>query len=178
MSELLILRAIEFAARKHANQRRKDENASPYINHPVSVAFALAEIGRVKDSEILAAAILHDTLEDTETTKEELGEAFGSRVLKLVEEVTDDKRKPKAERKRLQVERARHLSPGAAQIKLGDKISNISDLIHSPPIDWSLERKREYLIWSEAVIANCPKVNNALGERFSQVLEKGRRILL
>ena len=91
---LLILRAIDFAARKHRDQRRKDQEASPYINHPISVSLMLAEIGGIADAEVLAAAILHDTLEDTDTTPEELVQAFGMRVRKLVEEVTDDNTQP------------------------------------------------------------------------------------
>ena len=78
--ELLILRAIDFAARKHRDQRRKDEEASPYINHPISVSLLLADIGGIADAEVLSAAILHDTLEDTDTTTEELEAVFGMRI--------------------------------------------------------------------------------------------------
>jgi guanosine-3',5'-bis(diphosphate) 3'-pyrophosphohydrolase len=165
IKELLILRAIDFAARKHKAQRRKDEEASPYINHPVSVALLLAERGKVTDPEILAAAILHDTLEDTDTTPEELEAAFGMRVRKLVEEVTDDKRLRKAERKQLQIDHA-------------CQISNVLDVTHSPPADWNIQRRREYLDWAEAVVNNCSRVNSALETYFAQVLEEGRRRLL
>jgi guanosine-3',5'-bis(diphosphate) 3'-pyrophosphohydrolase len=173
--ELLILRAIDFAARKHRDQRRKDEEASPYISHPISVSLVLAEIGGIVDAEVLAAAILHDTLEDTDTTAEELEAAFGVRVRKLVEEVTDDKRLPKAKRKDLQITHAAHLSPDAVLIKLGDKISNVLDVTHSPPAKWNSERRREYLDWAEAVVNNCPRVNSTLEAYFAQVLEDGRR---
>ena len=128
--ELLILRAIYFAARKHRDQRRKDEEASPYINHPISVSLLLAEIGGIADAEILSAAILHDTLEDTATTPEELEATFGMRIRKLVEEVTDDKHLPKARRKELQIDHASQLSADAVLIKLGDKISLIRSLHH------------------------------------------------
>lgn len=177
-NSLFLLQAIEFAARKHKDQRRKDEEASPYINHPVSVALLLAERGKVTDPEILAAAILHDTLEDTDTTPEELEAAFGMRIRKLVEEVTDDKRLPKADRKQLQIDHACQLSGDAVLIKLGDKISNVLDVTYSPPTNWDLQRRREYLDWAEAVVNNCPRANNALVTYFAQVLEEGRRRLL
>jgi guanosine-3',5'-bis(diphosphate) 3'-pyrophosphohydrolase len=177
-SNLFILRAIDFAARKHREQRRKDEEASPYINHPISVSLLLAEIGGVSDPETLAAAILHDTLEDTVTTADEIEAAFGGRVRTIVEEVTDDKGLPKAERKRLQIEHARSLSREAVLIKLGDKIANVLDVTHSPPADWSRERRKEYLDWAEAVINNCRPTNSALESHFDQVLQEGRQKLL
>ena len=130
------------------------------------------------DPEILAAAILHDTLEDTDTTPEELEAAFGMRIRKLVEEVTDDKRLPKADRKQLQIDHACQLSGDAVLIKLGDKISNVLDVTYSPPTNWDLQRRREYLDWAEAVVNNCPRANNALVTYFAQVLEEGRRRLL
>ena len=176
--ELLILRAIDFAARKHRDQRRKNEEASPYINHPISVSLLLAEIGGIADVEVLSATILHDTLEDTDTTPEELEAAFGVRVRKLVEEVTDDKSLAKAKRKELQIAHAAQLSPDAVLIKLGDKISNVVDVTHSPPTKWNIERRREYLDWAEAVVRNCRKVNTGLERRFSHVLAEGRRVLL
>lgn len=177
MHHLTLLRAIDFAARKHRDQRRKDDAASPYINHPVAVALLLAEVGGVSDPDVLAAAILHDTLEDTNTTPEELESEFGARVRSLVEEVTDDKRLPKPERKRLQVEHSRSLSPGAAAIKLGDKISNVRDVTTSPPSGWGLQRRTEYLEWAQAVVRACPPVNRELFDLFELVVAEGRRVL-
>jgi guanosine-3',5'-bis(diphosphate) 3'-pyrophosphohydrolase len=175
--ELLILRAIDFAARKHRDQKRKDKEASPYINHPISVALLLAQVGGIDDSEILAAAILHDTLEDTATSPEELETTFGNRIRKIVEEVSDDKDTKKNVRKQLQIDHARHLSPGAVLIKLGDKIANVLDVTHSPPANWDTQRRREYLAWADAVVKNCPKVNSPLEKYFDQVLEEGRHQL-
>ena len=177
-NELLILRAVDFAARKHRDQRRKDKEASPYINHPIAVSLVLAETGGIADVAVLSAAILHDTLEDTDTTSEELEAAFGVRIRKLVEEVTDDKSLPKAKRKELQIAHAAQLSPDAVLIKLGDKISNVLDVMHSPPADWNLERRREYLDWAEAVVRNCRKVNAALEQHFSHMLAEGRQAFL
>jgi guanosine-3',5'-bis(diphosphate) 3'-pyrophosphohydrolase len=175
---LLLLQAIDFAARKHKDQRRKDEGASPYINHPVAVALLLAEIGDVSDPEILAAAVLHDTLEDTETTAEELEAQFGQRVRRIVEEVTDNKALSKEVRKELQIDHARDLSPDAVLVKLGDKTANVTDITYSPPKTWPMKRKREYLDWAESVVKRCPKVNAAMEKNFYRVLTEARRVLL
>jgi guanosine-3',5'-bis(diphosphate) 3'-pyrophosphohydrolase len=172
-----LLRAVEFAADKHRNQRRKNSEAVPYINHPIEVARLLAEVGGVEAVEILMAAVLHDTLEDTATTRQELEAAFGPVVRRMVEEVTDDKSLPKAERKRLQIAHASGLSSGAALIKLADKIANVRDIGRSPPVDWSIDRIREYLDWAEEVVRNCPKGSGALEARFAEVVREGRRML-
>ena len=174
----LVLKAAKFAALKHRDQRRKDVESSPYIIHPISVALVIADIGGIEEPEILAAALLHDTLEDTDTSVSELDEIFGETVRQYVEEVTDDKSLPKEERKQKQIEHAATLSRGATLIKLGDKISNVSDVTHSPPAGWDTERRKQYLDWAEAVINNCPKVNNDLEVHFSEVLCNGRNVLL
>ena len=175
MKEALVIKAAQFAALKHEGQIRKGRDECPYIDHLESVARIIAEVGGNDDPEILAAAWLHDTLEDTETTPEELEENFGQRVRRLVEEVSDDKSLPKAERKQHQIQHAPQLSSDAVLIKLGDKISNIIDVTHKPPTDWSMERRKWYLDWAEKVIEKCPKVNAALEKHFAEVLEEGRR---
>ncbi len=169
----LILKATKFAALKHRDQRRKDHVASPYIIHPVTVANELTQAG-VTDPEIIAAALLHDTLEDTETTPDELIEAFGERVCLMVQELTDDKDLPKQERKRLQVEHAPELSAGAALVKICDKIANITDVTHSPPSDWDSTRRMAYLDWAESVVAGCKIDNAQLKQRFADALANGR----
>ncbi len=168
-----LLQAIEFSAYKHRVQRRKDADASPYINHPIGVATLLAIIGLA----VLAAAVLHDTMEDTETTPAELEERFGPEVRALVEEMTDDKRLPKADRKRLQVEHAPGVSANAKLIKLADKIVNLRDVCTTPPSDWSLERRREYLDWTRDVIAGCGGVNPGLEAFYDEALTIGRHKL-
>src|SRR4029079_7419968 len=140
----LLLKALAFAAHKHRDQRRKDAEASPYINHPIALADVLVNEGAVTDYEVLGAALLHDTVEDTATTHQELVDAFGSRIARIVAEVTDDTDLPKQERKRLQIERARHLSEGAKLVKLADKICNLRDVVERPPAKWDLARRREY----------------------------------
>lgn len=151
---ILILNAATFAADKHRQQRRKDVDASPYINHPLDLADILAREGGVEDAKVIAAALLHDTVEDTETTIEELEDRFGKRVAAIVAEVTDDQSLPSAERKRIQVMKASSNSPGAKLVKLADKISNVRDLVTAPPAGWSMERKIEYFSgpkkWSRA----------------------------
>jgi guanosine-3',5'-bis(diphosphate) 3'-pyrophosphohydrolase len=165
----LVLKAVEFAARKHKDQRRKDAGASPYINHPIAVANVLREEGGVTDAEVLAAALLHDTIEDTETSYEELRGQFGAVVAEIVAEVTDTKWLGKKSRKRLQVSKAAHASDGAKLVKLGDKISNLRDIIASPPAGWSAERKREYFDWAKQVVDQVRGTNARLERRFDQL---------
>ena len=148
----LVLRATAFAALKHRDQRRKDAEASPYINHPIALADLLWDLGGVRDPVVIAAALLHDTIEDTETSATELRRAFGAKVAGIVGEVTDDKRLPKERRKELQIEHAAHISKSAKLVKLADKICNLRDILASPPKDWSIERKREYFDWPKKVI--------------------------
>jgi guanosine-3',5'-bis(diphosphate) 3'-pyrophosphohydrolase len=178
MSELVkVLEAVSFAASRHRNQRRKGADRSPYVNHPIEVARELAATGGVGDVDVLLAALLHDTVEDTGTSPGELEERFGAAVRRLVEEVSDDKSLPKAERKRLQVERAAALSPGAKLIKLADKICNVREVTLNPPLDWSSARRSEYFDWAEAVVARLRGTNEALERAFDATLEMGRSLV-
>ena len=172
-----LLEALHFAATKHSDQRRKDKEASPYINHPIRVAQLLATEGGVTELALLQAAILHDTVEDTETTPEEIEQLFGPEVRRIVAEVTDDKSLPKAERKQRQVEHAPHLSAQAKQLKIADKTANVQNITSSPPADWSLERKRDYLDWADQVVAGCRGCNPALEAVYDQVIAQGRQAL-
>lgn len=173
-----LLQALHFAAIKHSEQRRKDVEASPYINHPIEVAETIARIGQVTDLVVLQSAILHDTIEDTMTTGEEIERLFGLEVRRVVEEVTDDKSLPKAERKRLQVEHAPHLSLRAQLVKLADKISNIRAVTETPPANWSLDRRLEYLNWTESVVAGLRGCNANLEALYDQLLQQGRALLV
>lgn len=165
----LALKAVRFATWKHRNQRRKDAKASPYINHPVALAAVLWTEGAVRDAVVIASALLHDTLEDTETSPEELRGAFGAQIAAIVEEVTDVKWLASKARKRLQVARAGRASLRAKQVKLADKICNLRDLLASPPKGWSLERKREYFDWAKSVVDGLRGVNPRLERRFDQL---------
>ncbi len=173
----VVLKALRFAARKHRDQRRKGGAAQPYINHPIDLTDILWRIGSVRDTATLVAALLHDTVEDTNTSPDEIREQFGQEVRDLVMEVTDDKNLPKAERKRLQVVNAPHKSPKARQIKLADKISNVYEIAHDPPRDWTIERRREYLDWTEKVINGLRGQNPALEARYDEVLAEAREML-
>jgi (p)ppGpp synthase/HD superfamily hydrolase len=157
-----LMDATMFAAEKHRDQRRKDALDTPYINHPIMVVNLMANVGGITDIEALQAGMLHDTVEDTETTPGEIEEHFGYTVRSLVMEVTDEKSLPKAERKRLQIEHAPHLSQRAKIIKLADKIANLGDLLTSPPAGWELERLQGYVNWSNAVTAGCRGQNSLL----------------
>lgn len=163
----LILAAADFAARKHRDQRRKDAVASPYINHPIALANILANEGDVQDPVVIAAALLHDTVEDTETTREELEATFGPQIAAIVMEVTDDKSLPKAARKQFQIDHAPHVSEAAKLVKIADKIANLRDVDGSPPPDWSVERRREYFDWAKRVVDQLGVVNYALTALFA-----------
>ena len=158
----LILKALNFAAQKHKDQRRKDAAASPYINHPIGLANILCNEGYVTEIEVICAALLHDTIEDTQTTAEELDGEFGQSIREIVMEVTDDKSIPKSQRKRLQIEHAAHISDKAKLVKLADKISNLRDVAHSPPADWSLDRRQQYFDWAKAVVDQLRGVHPTL----------------
>ena len=168
------IEAAAFAARRHRYQKRKGADAEPYINHPLEVANLLVNVGGVDDYDVLIAAVLHDTVEDTETTEEEIAARFGEQVASMVMEVTDDKSLPKAERKERQVEHAPHLSAGAKLIKLGDKISNITDVTKNPPDGWSQERRREYVEWGERVVAGLRGANPRLEKHFDETVRQAR----
>ena len=173
----LLLRAIAFAADRHRTKRRKDKDETPYINHPIDVASRLANTGAVQDIDVLVAAVLHDTIEDTHTTAAELEQAFGERVRSLVLEVTDDKNVAKQDRKQRQAEHAPHLSPPAKMIKLADQTSNVTDVALTPPQNWALERKREYVDWAERVAAGCRGVNAGLDAAFDEAVRRARGAL-
>lgn len=172
-----MLKALAFAADKHRDQRRKDRRLSPYINHLIDVANLLWHTGGVRDRDTLVAAILHDTLEDTATTPAEVMAAFGPVVLGYVQEVTDDKALPKAERKRQQVALAPHKSAAAAQIKLADKSANLHDLLAHPPVDWPPARRQDYLRWARAVVAALPPTNPALEAHFAALATRAETAL-
>jgi guanosine-3',5'-bis(diphosphate) 3'-pyrophosphohydrolase len=172
-----LLEAIRFAADKHRNQRRKDSERSPYINHPIEVMQLLWEVGSVRDVDVLLAAILHDTVEDTETRPEEISDRFGEKVLSFVMEVTDDKNLPKDERKRLQIVNAPHKSYGAKLIKLADKACNVRNLVTMPPKDWSLKRRQEYLLWTEKVVVGLRGTSAALEAYYDHELASGKMLL-
>jgi len=163
-----ILAAVAFAAHKHRDQRRKDESASPYINHPIALANVLANEAGIDDERVLIAAILHDTIEDTDTTEQELVREFGQEIAGIVLEVSDDKTLSKSERKRLQVEHASTISRRAKLVKLADKICNLRDVAGSPPSGWSLSRKQDYFDWAKEVVDGLRGVHPALEHIFDE----------
>lgn len=162
----LLLKALAFAADKHKDQRRKDVAASPYINHPIALASILCNEGHVTDINIICAALLHDTLEDTDTEPRELITEFGAQIAAIVIAVSDDQALPKVERKRLQIEHAAQASDQAKRVKLADKIANLRDMVDHPPAGWSLVRRQEYFDWAKAVIDRVRGVDPALEKLF------------
>jgi guanosine-3',5'-bis(diphosphate) 3'-pyrophosphohydrolase len=168
----LILRAVKFAACKHKDQRRKGADAAPYINHPIELANLLWHDAQVRDEVVIVAALLHDTVEDTDTTLEELEQEFGVEVSQVVAEVTDDKSLPKEVRKQRQIDHALHLSDRARLVKLADKISNLRDILSSPPPDWSSERRLDYVLWGKAVIDQIRGTHAGLEQIFDMVCQQ------
>jgi guanosine-3',5'-bis(diphosphate) 3'-pyrophosphohydrolase len=158
----LILRALAFAAHKHRDQRRKGPRASPYINHPIALANVLCNEGGVSDVRTLCAALLHDTVEDTQTTPQELEEHFGVEIRNIVAEVTDDQSLPRLERKHLQIQHAAHSSREARLVKLADKICNLRELADDPPVKWDLKRQKEYFDWAKRVVDQIRGTNPKL----------------
>lgn len=168
-----VSQALLFAAKKHTDQRRKGDRGEPYVNHLIEVVDILAQFTGGTDAELLAAGALHDTIEDTDTKYEDLKKAFGENIADIVQECTDDKSLPKAERKRLQVENAPHKSDKAKLVKIADKISNLRSIIDSPPPDWSLERKQEYFAWAKKVVDGLRGVNEGLDKEFDKTYKQG-----
>lgn len=173
----LILSALKFAAHQHRCGKRKGKDAIPYINHPIDVAELLWKEAKVRDPVTIAGALLHDTIEDTDTSYDKIKDLFGKDVADLVAEVTDDKRLPKAERKRLQVVNAPHKSLRASQLKLADKISNIRDISVSPPDDWDEERKDDYLDWAQKVVEGLHPESPELKSLFDRTIAEVRESL-
>jgi GTP diphosphokinase / guanosine-3',5'-bis(diphosphate) 3'-diphosphatase len=163
-----LIQALAFAAEKHRHQRRKDAHASPYINHPIELAHVLSAEAGIEDERVLVAAVLHDTIEDTQTTKQELAKLLGQEVADIVSEVTDDQTLLKADRKRLQIEHASGLSRGAKLVKLADKICNLRDMVYNPPHTWPLERRQEYFDWAKAVVDGLRGVHPKLEHLFDE----------
>ncbi len=171
---LLVVRAAEFAARRHTEQRRKGSTAEPYVNHLTEVAGLLAEATDGRDPALVAAGFLHDTLEDTPTTREELETQFGPEIAAIVAEVTDDKSLPKAERKRLQVATTGKKSDHAKLLKIADKTSNLRALAASPPAGWDRARLLDYVDWAEQVVAHCRGLNEFLERAFDTAAAEAR----
>lgn len=171
----MLLEVIRFASEKHKYQTRKDGRI-PYINHPIEVAHVLLSAGE-DDPALLAAALLHDTIEDTRTCEDDILTRFGQDVLDIVIEVTDDKKLSKYERKQAQIDHAPNLSRKAKALKLADKICNVHDIIKRPPGGWSVKRKVQYLDWSDAVVNGLRGTNQDLEKKFDAYVAKGRRVL-
>lgn len=171
---LAFARALDFAAHRHCDQRRKGTRGEPYVNHLAEVARLVAEASGGRELDAILAALLHDTLEDTDTSPADLTAAFGPRIAAIVGEVTDDKTQTKAERKRRQIAHAPHASPPAKLVKLADKISNLRSLRTSPPAGWDRRRIDEYIDWSCAVVAGLRGCNPYLERLFDAAVENAR----
>jgi guanosine-3',5'-bis(diphosphate) 3'-pyrophosphohydrolase len=174
--ELLgMLDALAYSAARHRHQRRKGRLASPYINHPIEVALIIAREGGVTTAPVLTAALLHDTIEDTDTTAAELAERFGAEVASIVLEVSDEPALPKAEQRRRQEAGAADLSHGARIIRIADKVANVRDLVDDPPSTWGVRLRREYLEWTKRVVDRCRGTSEGLERAYDDAYERARR---
>jgi (p)ppGpp synthase/HD superfamily hydrolase len=167
-----IIQALDFAAKQHRYQRRKDD-ITPYINHPITLVNILWNEANVHDLTVIIAALLHDTVEDTNTTLADLDERFGTEVMTVVREVTDDKTLPKAARKQRQIEHAPHLSDRAKLVKLADKTANLRDMVISPPVDWPMQRQQAYFEWAKAVVDQLRGIHPVLEALFDEAYTSG-----
>ena len=168
----VLVKAVAFAAQKHKDQRRKDEAASPYINHPVQLVDVLVHEGGVTDLATIAAAMLHDTVEDTDASADEIEQVFGVAIRLIVEEVTDDKSLGRQACKQRQIDKAPFLSHEARAVKLADKICNLRDIADNPPAGWSLARRQAYFDWAKQVIDGLRGAHPALEAVFDETYRR------
>jgi guanosine-3',5'-bis(diphosphate) 3'-pyrophosphohydrolase len=168
----LVSEAAELAARRHNGMARKGRGNEPYINHLAEVANLLSIATDGADADLVAAGWLHDAIEDTETTAEELAQNFSERVAALVVEVTDDMTLPKHERRRLQIVDAPNKSEGAKLIKIADKISNIRARMVPQPNQDERDDLIDYITWAEKVVAGCRGVNATLDRIFDETVKQ------
>lgn len=166
-----VIWATNFAAIAHRNQRRKDQAKTPYINHPIEVMTLLSQAG-VVDVNTLCAAVLHDTIEDTDVTYEQLVKEFGKETADIVKECSDDKSLPKEVRKQEQILHAKVASASAKLVKTADKLSNLGNLDSNPPADWSKDTIDGYFTWSYAVWLNIRGHNDLLDSQLRALFAK------
>jgi (p)ppGpp synthase/HD superfamily hydrolase len=172
---IAVLRAADAAARWHVHQRRKGAAEEPYINHLLEVATLVAEATQSRNPKVIIAALLHDAIEDQEVPRDFIAQEFGDDVAALVEEVSDDKSLEKHQRKRIQVETAHRKSDDAKRIKLADKTSNLRASTFSPPPDWSVKRRLEYIQWSKDVVSGLRGASRFLEEEFDRTVKEAER---
>ena len=170
-----VLKAADAAARWHVHQRRKGPPKEPYVNHLLEVAMLVAEATGGNDPTLVIAALLHDAIEDSEVPAELIASVFGEEVASIVKEVTDDKSLPKEVRKNRQVETAPHKSPKAKLLKLADQTSNLRAIAASPPAEWSVKRRIEYVEWAEAVAKGLRGASPWLEQQFDEAVAAARR---
>lgn len=164
----LVIKALAFSAQKHKDQRQDNITATPYINHPIALVNLLSDVG-ITDNKVICAALLHDTLEDTDATYAELKAHFGKKISRIVREVSDDKSLTDSERKRIQISHAKTISKRAKLVKLADKTCNLRDILNTPPKGWSIQQKRDYFDWAKAVVDVLRGANKKLEKAFDAI---------
>jgi len=165
-----VLGAAIFATEKHKSQVRSNEKKTPYIIHPIEVADLVMKIGHVYDKDVLITALLHDVMDDTQTTYEQITSLYGTKVSSYLEEMTSKQGLSLKEQKKQQIMQAFRQNPSVAIIKLSDKLSNLKTLATSPPPSWSRDRIDQYFQWAQTVIENLPESNQLLKKAVKNVI--------
>jgi (p)ppGpp synthase/HD superfamily hydrolase len=156
---------IEFMKNKHAGQIRK-LSKDPYIVHPIKVAEILKTMN--ENDDLIKAAYLHDTIEDTNTTLEEISEKFGLKVANLVKELTSDRAAIKEVGKaQYLTKKMNDMSMNALTIKLADRLDNVSDLNAS-----DLEFARKYLKETQFILENLKRKLNKNQQRLYLLIKE------
>jgi guanosine-3',5'-bis(diphosphate) 3'-pyrophosphohydrolase len=171
-----VFEALEFAAYKHRRQKRKGAIGIPYINHPIEVAGMLVRSMNEPSKELIIAALLHDTMEDTDVSNEEIEEKFGKQISDIVSEVTDNMSLPSEKRRKIQIEKAHSLSYEARCIKITDKTCNIHDMLYTK-VMWSRKRKINYIIWAKNIVEQIQGTHNDLESAFNNMLKESETLL-
>ncbi len=166
----VVFDALIFGAEKHKAQVRSNLKKTPYIIHPIEVADFVMRIGKVYDKNVLSAALLHDVMDETGTTYEEIENRYGKIVSQYVQEMTVKKELTLKEQKKYQIIQAFHQTPSVAVIKLSDKLSNLKTLAQTPPASWSRDRIDQYFQWAQSVIENLPEANSFLKQAVKDVI--------
>ncbi len=168
-----VFRALSFAANAHKNQRRKGAGGSPYVNHLIECATLLADVAKIDNTLVIQATILHDILEDTSVTEDQLLALVGEEVVEYVKAVTDDKHLNLEERRAAQLTHMKSANNAVRLIKLADHCSNIASI----PADWTKERIESYMTWSHDVASHCFTASPELAVEYIKRYKQSKKVV-
>ncbi|EFO18322.1 hypothetical protein LOAG_10172 [Loa loa] len=168
----LIIEAVDLAARRHRQQRRKDAAQTPYVNHPIGVAYILTSEGQITDTTTIIAAILHDIVEHTKTTDEEIRKMFGDEIADIVKECTMVRSMKREARMKSELEKASKLSHKAKLVQLADKLNNIRDIERGTPLGWTKQHVTEYIIFAKDLLSKIRGIHGPLESALDDIINK------